>query len=454
MKPKKLKELKSLTIKNVRGIKELELEFKLTPNIPIFFVASNGAGKTSIATAFSSLIRKKSIKLTHTKKKSDYYEENPDNSPKIVLEDNDKNTYIADDKTNTISKSFGIYVLTQGIKIKGTYATAGGYRTIPPIKLVSNINECQNYDTVKSEIYKNIEDLNTTWCGIEKEEKDNTLYAYLPNPDKISNGERDVLIFYAKLLEAEQELTKKQNILIIDEIFDYLDEANIIAAQYFLTKMLEKYKKDKKLQLFLIILTHLSPDSFKSYMFPTRTIVYLNQQKHGDTYGINKLLRDRGKCDKKIKDLIDKYYLHYYPDNPLAVEKNQLDKYLKTLLKIDIVNRDDFYNMAKTELRKYLDDTKYNYNVAFVCCGLRIELEEKIYMSLKSEDQKEYLDKHKTKEKFDFARKKNIDVPDAYYLLGIIYNEALHLDDQCEKLIPIGDKLANKVIKNIISKCV
>lgn len=41
------------------------------------------------------------------------------------------------------------------------------------------------------------------------------------------------------------ELTKLDNILIIDEVFDYLDDANLMAVQYYITQMIKEFK-DKK----------------------------------------------------------------------------------------------------------------------------------------------------------------------------------------------------------------
>ena len=37
-------------------------------------------------------------------------------------------------------------------------------------------------------------------------------------------------------------MTKDNNILIIDEVFDYLDDANIMAAQFYITDLIKTVK--------------------------------------------------------------------------------------------------------------------------------------------------------------------------------------------------------------------
>lgn len=55
-------EIKSITIKNVRGIGEKTIELGMLPNKPSLLIAPNGSGKSSFAFAFQWLNRLK-IKL-------------------------------------------------------------------------------------------------------------------------------------------------------------------------------------------------------------------------------------------------------------------------------------------------------------------------------------------------------------------------------------------------------
>lgn len=63
---------------------------------------------------------------------------------------------------------------------------------------------------------------------------------------RISNGERDIIVFIANLYKAKGLMTKDNNILIIDEVFDYLDDANMMAAQFYITDLIEQLKSAGK----------------------------------------------------------------------------------------------------------------------------------------------------------------------------------------------------------------
>ena len=52
-------EIKSITIKNVRGIGEKTIELGMLPNKPSLLIAPNGSGKSSFAFAFQWLNRLK-----------------------------------------------------------------------------------------------------------------------------------------------------------------------------------------------------------------------------------------------------------------------------------------------------------------------------------------------------------------------------------------------------------
>ena len=108
-------------------------------------------------------------------------------------------------------------------------------------------------------------------------------------------------MFLAMLQQARNSLTKPNNILIIDEIFDYLDDANLIAAQYYLTEFINEIKT-KKYNIFPIILSHLNPYYFKSYAFKDMKVYYLNPHKPMYSSKMEKLLAIRADlgCGSKI----------------------------------------------------------------------------------------------------------------------------------------------------------
>lgn len=125
--------IKSITIKNVKGIKCKTFEFKqnfLYPNRPNIFVAPNGFGKSSISAAFKSL-----TKMGMRLQKNEYRNADSNNSPflSIVLSDGKKNEKLlfADIDTNIIDDVFDIEVINSPLKAKKR--SLGGASTIAVI---------------------------------------------------------------------------------------------------------------------------------------------------------------------------------------------------------------------------------------------------------------------------------------------------------------------------------
>lgn len=553
--------INKIRIENVRGIEELELNDKFYPNKPIFIVAPNGYGKTSIAKAFKS-INKNKIQLD----KDCIYKNNESNKPKVIISDSEKNDYYADSDNNTIDSEYDIFVINNAIKPKATQHKGFNpssslivepiilWKTIPKkitlnysvlemrksfqkkqrkeiinlnikdinflshlynqfdsLKYLTNITsqkqilnylegkikniENEKFTKVLNEfdylfnnlstndkilntiqiiklfqgieekssykkyceyiIFENksnelISSFSSTWKNIKLHNKKNQLILDFPKANDISNGERDILVFIGKLLEATLKLKKNKSILIIDEIFDYLDDANIIAAQYQLLKIIEEFKKNKK-DLYIFLLTHLDPCYFKAYTINKKQIYYLKKKDViPNKYQINNLLKNRKNCKKEkneVYDIISTSYLHF---SPHYKTNNQVTDYLKSKnVAEELLEPKLFYKESKNEIEKYIK-CQY-YDPILVCCGLRIFIEEYAYNSLKLQsEQKEYLKIHRTKEKLSFVQEKYNRMPETFFILAIIYNEAFHLDSQCSQITPISHKLNNKIIKQII----
>lgn len=574
--------IRKIRIENIRGIEFREISVDVHPNTPTFFVAPNGFGKTSIATAFKS-IKQSNLDIDE----DDKYMNDMSRDSLIQLTDAQGNTYLANSTSNTISQTFSTFVINSQVKPKASSRSFGGFSAaspslvVDPIILVNTIPStaefaysfismktfytssvgkllCNLTTMLKSSpfvhsISKNKEALlklsqqrnakqiskfieyingfsgtkkdllsqgidssviennviipelignfsvffpnssqlekiiniiqiskvvkdnqaklsrifkyydylsekrtidemlnffNCTWKNIRASQQHGKLVVNFPKANEISNGERDVLCFIAKLFEAKSKLKKEHSILIIDEIFDYLDDANLIAVQYFLTKLIMLYKSEGK-ELYPIILTHLDPMYFNTYSFSTKNVVYL-YDGIGTTnkYKINELLKDRDNCKKFYReqyDNISSHYLHYSPTMSDEHEYLQSLNISKPLLTSNL-----FHTTALEELEKY--KSSQDYDIALTCCGLRIYIEKNIYKKLNADQQAEFLSKHKTVDKLSYAKQQGIEVPEVYFLLSIIYNECLHLDSQCKKLKPIACKLKNKVIQNMISE--
>ena len=81
------------------------------------------------------------------------------------------------------------------------------------------------------------------------------------------------------------------------------------------------------------------------------------------------------------------------------------------------------------ELNKYLSGRE-QYDPYAVCFALRYACEKKIYLQLTDETARNtFLNiKKSTKDKLEWAEESGYNVPIIYYILGIIFNEAEHLN--------------------------
>lgn len=133
-----------------------------------------------------------------------------------------------------------------------------------------------NYQFYKQRFEHTLSTFNCTWKGIRTSKTGGQLVVKFPEAIHISNGQRDILTYISMLFRARQHLKKDANILIIDEVFDYLDDANLTAAQYYITTFIKDYKEEGK-RLYPIILTHLNPNYFKNFAFNDQKVYFLEQ---------------------------------------------------------------------------------------------------------------------------------------------------------------------------------
>jgi len=282
---------------------------------------------------------------------------------------------------------------------------------------------------------------NCTWKHIRSSEKGGKLVVKFPKAIHISNGQRDILTFISMLFKAKRNLRKDENILIIDEVFDYLDDANLIAAQYYITTFIKEYE-DLGKRIYPLILTHLNPSYFKNFVFSNQMIYYLNRSTIQVDMHIVRLLRNRKNA--VICADIDKFLLHY---DPGAINKRS--EFKKFTLPETWGEGNNFNLFINNEVVKYLADEPYD---PFAVCGaLRVKIEEIAYKKLKSvEAQTAFLITHKTRCKLEKAQEMGVVSPESHYLLGIIYNEGMHWKDNCDNISPIASKLENLTIKKLI----
>lgn len=312
-------------------------------------------------------------------------------------------------------------------------------------------NACRysNYILEKKTITDLISAMNTSkWRIVQPKVKDNKLVIEFPRADQLSNGQRDILCFISLLIKARKELNKDSNILIIDEVFDYLDDSNLTVSQYYVTKFIAEYKILGK-NIYPIILTHLNPYYFKNYAFKDLKIYNLNKIDTVIGDATKKLLRYRTNNKKTNPNeviKIEKYLLHYHSE---ALSERELFKSLS--LKETWGENRVFYSDIDNELQNYL--TGNQYDPFLVCCAVRVKIEKGIFDQIGDPQQKtDYLEEKGTRNKLDMANSFGINVPELYYLLGIIYNDGLHWHDDQDKTTPLMSKLQNLVIKQMISE--
>lgn len=306
------------------------------------------------------------------------------------------------------------------------------------------VYEHSKYIIKKAKFKDFLSTFDSTWKKIEAKEERGQLVVKFPPAKDISNGQRDVLSFVSMLFRAREKLTKPSNILIIDEVFDYLDDANLVAVQYYITKFIDEMKKEGN-NIYPLILTHLDPSYFDTLAFSDLKIYYLNKQQAKKNTNFERLLKARK--DASIKDAISKYLLHYHTE-----KINKRDDFRSLGLKETWGEGNNFKNYIEGEVQKYLNDNE-DYDPFAVCCTVRVKIEENIYNRLnKDEDKVKFLATHKTREKLDFAESKGVSSPEIYYLLGIIYNNGMHWDDERDNITPIVTTLTNLTIKQMIKE--
>ena len=273
----------------------------------------------------------------------------------------------------------------------------------------------------------------------------------LPKPDQMSNGQRDFLSFAANLLKFEIHSTKKRRILIIDEVFDYLDYSNIVTCQYYLKKFIDREKLLGR-HIYLWLFTHLDPSVFNSFIFSRKIQKnhFLDRLESIDNNkGICRIIKIRDQHEG-LKSIFDVYYAHYSPNDCLEKEL-----FREKGLKESWGCSKTFKNYCEDEARKYIapSENKMTQEIDYlaVCLHVRISIEERAHSQLTSQQQLEFRQTHKTLNKLDRAQSFGASIPELDYLLAGLMNTALHeTNPNTDFVSPIVTKLQNQNIKAMI----
>lgn len=323
---------------------------------------------------------------------------------------------------------------------------------------IKKANKRTAYEEMKSRFNVNLDLLDKTWKNIQCVETDNKLIVQFPHADEISNGQRDILTLIVELLKFKSLIQdNKKYILIIDEVFDYLDDANTIAAQYFLSKFLEISRDN----LFLCMFTHLNPCSFRNYIFSDKKVnyVYLRTTEPIATNAMRAFIAFREGLDKNDAgqaDLYNKLSHDLFHYNPISVDySNQIATYKENAnLKQSWGKTGILHNILIGEVNKYLAGNN-NYDPYAVAMALRLRVEKMVYDKLETQEQKDaFVNEKMTKNKFKFAEENAVVIPDTLNMINAIHNEADHLKYDAENHRYLEKamvyKLQNNVIRSII----
>jgi hypothetical protein len=338
--------------------------------------------------------------------------------------------------------------------------TANNADSIKIIKFLAGMSEGElnkyikyaQYTIFKARIKKILKDLTTSDHQKDPREdnKKKALILEFPRADKLSNGQRDVIQLVAHLEKAKLELDKSKNLLIIDELFDYLDDANLLIVQYFLSDLVKDFQEKDKV-LYVVLLTHLDPTYFKSYNLSNFNILALHFQDFSSLKQLNEnfvklLVQREGKSANtdEYKKALELNFLHHHV-SPEDIPREKVPNGLSHQNPLLVFSK--FSEHLNKEFNNYINRNPYCcYSVS---CYIRIEIEKRMYTELKDEFRNTFLTTHKTLNKLKLCKEKGIEVPELYFLLGIIHNEALHINEKTkeQKSFMIYSKLENAIIK-------
>lgn len=311
------------------------------------------------------------------------------------------------------------------------------------VKFVDFLVEKKEFDTI-------LETINpvSDRFKLKTSVQSNSLIIEWPKAHQISNGQRDVLSFIMLLTKARRDFKKDNCILIIDEIFDYLDDGNLITFQYFISEFIETMSETKN--IFPIILTHLDPTFFNHFCFSKNKLqlCYLKEVNTKTNRELIKLIDKREEED--IKDKLNLYFFHYNPINTTDLTA----EFTSHGLNLDWSTPEKFHKRIFREVRKYLLEPEKNYDPIAVCLGVRLKVEEIAFNTLKDDElQNNFLyNVKKTRNKLSYCENIGKPIKEIYYLLSIVYNSPLHIRQGIDIEKPLSIKLENAFIKEMIFK--
>ena len=292
---------------------------------------------------------------------------------------------------------------------------------------------------------------NPAWIAVSIKETKGELVAEVPVATRMSNGQRDLLSFVGQLMKAEFELDGARAILVVDEVFDYLDECNLLAAQFYASRFVERFKSNGA-EIFPLFLTHLNPEVFKHSILglgrsDIRKVHILDKASDSSRrVGIAAMVKLRE--DATLKPYIGKHFFHYHPQNC-----DQVILFKANGLKETWGKSHDFYAYVFEEFEKYRSGVGEADYVA-ACVAARIAIEKHAFDQLQAADQTRFTDEFnkRTNDKLDFVEQVGGKVPESHRILGMLYNDILHHKDNFDYISAIVSKMKNPAIRGMMNE--
>lgn len=292
-----------------------------------------------------------------------------------------------------------------------------------------------------------ISDINAGWVAAEVKETKGRLLVNFPDATSLSNGQRDLLFFATSLIRASNADVTATAIIVIDEVFDYLDDSNLIVAQYFLSRLIDRFRKNNG-KLYLVILTHLDPAFFKGYALRRQNITYLGTANQVVTETMRKIIIERE--NPVWASEVPQYFLHFHPENYDLSEVFNINFGLPKLHGKSF----EFYKFLRLHWEK-LEAGEDDYDPFAVCAFVRVEIERRIYRDLNSQDMREeFLATKGTANKIVYAEGMGVEVPEVCLLLGILYNDAMHKKGAIDQRSNIALKVKNIALRRMMRSAV
>lgn len=297
--------------------------------------------------------------------------------------------------------------------------------------VVRKANQRTHYDLYKQNVDWNLSLLDQTWKQIHSEEKEGKLIVHFPQADEISNGQRDILTFVSEMLKFKAVVNDgKNHLLLIDEVFDYLDDANVIAAQCFLSGLL----KDGNQNLYLCVLTHLNPYSFKNYIFSDDKVnhVYLFKSIPAASPQMKAFIAFRQGLDRTdaVQDALYVKLSHdLFHYNPVVVDYSSEIAAISSIpnLRPTWGRTAVLHGVLISEVNNYLSGANA-YDPYAVALAVRLRIEKIMYDKLPTQVLKDgMVNTKETKGKMQYCALAGYEMPDVFNIANAIHNDSDHL---------------------------